>query len=198
MSYLSHDERHQMILETAVNIAFSEGLTAMTVRKIAQEAQIAIGQIHRHFSSASELKAEAFLLTVTQSLSLLKESGAQEGSGALEMIGWCLFTENLEEARHYSKLWKEAEVISYQDDIMRNAFRTALNQWHGELVHLLETGVANGEFHVKRPTGMIAWDCIAYSCGLDGIYNLRMESFGENEYQTHTAAFLKSQLDIDE
>lgn len=196
MSYLSHDERHQMILETAVTIAFSEGLTAMTVRRIAQEAGIAVGQIHRHFSSASELKAEAFLLTVTQSLALMKESGAQEGASALEMVGWCLFTENLEEARHYSKLWKEAEVISYQDDIMRSAFRTALKMWHSALVHLLETGVANGEFKIKRPAETISWDCIAYSCGLDGIYNLKMESFGENEYQTHTAAFLKSQLDI--
>lgn len=196
MSYLSHDERHQMILETAVSIAFSEGLTAMTVRRIAQEAQIAVGQIHRHFSSASELKSEAFLLTVTQSLALMNKSGVQEDASALKMISWCLFTENLEEARHYSKLWKEAEVISYQDDVMRSAFRTALNQWHTELVYLLETGIKKGEFTVKRPTETVAWDCIAYSCGLDGIYNLRMENFGEKEYQTHTAAFLKSQLDI--
>ena len=198
MSYLSHDERHRMILETAVKIAFSEGLTAMTVRRIAQEAQIAVGQIHRHFSSASELKSEAFLLTVTQSLAVVNESGAQEGASTLEMIGWCLFTENLEEARHYSKLWKEAEVISYQDDIMRNAFRSALNQWHHALVHLLETGIANGEFKVKRSPGSVAWDCIAYSCGIDGIYNLKMENFSENDYQVHTAAFLKSQLDKSE
>ena len=196
MAYLSHGERYQMILETAVKIAFTEGLAAMTVRRIAQEAQIAVGQIHRHFPSASKLKSEAFLLTVTQSLRLLKETGAQEGSGAMEMIRWCLFTENLEEARHYSKLWKEAEVISYQDDIMRDAFRTALNQWHSALVQLLERGIANDEFKVNRPTEKAAWDCIAYSYGIDGIYNLGMENLGEKEYLIHTTEFLKSQLDI--
>ncbi|WP_435929919.1 TetR family transcriptional regulator [Dryocola sp. BD613] len=196
MSYLSHDERRRMILETAVKIAFAEGLTAMTVRRIAQEAQIAVGQIHRHFSSASELKAEAFLLSVTQSLTLLNDTARREGAGSLAMLGWCLFTENLMEARHFSQLWKEAEVISYHDDVMRNAFRVGINQWHSALVHLLETGTANGEFKAKRPVASVAWDCIAFSCGLDGIYNLRMEGFGDNEYLTHTETFLKSQLDI--
>lgn len=196
MSYLSHDERHRMILETAVKIAFSEGLTAMTVRRIAQEAEIAVGQIHRHFSSASELKAEAFLLTVTQSLELLNETGKNEGASCLEMIGWCLFTVNLEEARHYSQLWKEAEVLSYQDEIMRNAFRSGITQWHAALIHLLETGIANGEFKAKRPVASVAWDCIAYSCGLDGIYGLGMEGFSDEEYRTHTSAFLKSQLNV--
>jgi len=49
MSYYSREVRRQMILETAVNIAYQDGLSAMTVRRIAQEAQIAIGQIHHTF-----------------------------------------------------------------------------------------------------------------------------------------------------
>ncbi|MGK9175076.1 TetR family transcriptional regulator [Yokenella regensburgei] len=196
MSYLSHNERRRMILETAVKVAFADGLTAMTVRRIAQEAQIALGQIHRHFSSASELKAEAFLLSVTDSLALLKKSGCQENAGTLEMIGWCLFTKNIEEVRHYSQLWKEAEVLSYHDEVMLNALRKAIKEWHATLVDLLETGTKNGEFKTLRPIKSVAWDCIAYSCGLDGVLGLQFEEFGDNEYEMHTNAFLKSQLVI--
>ncbi|WP_039057207.1 TetR family transcriptional regulator [Enterobacter sp. Bisph1] len=196
MSYLSHDARRQMILETAVNIAFTEGLAAMTVRRVAQEAQIAVGQIHRHFASASDLKAEAFLLSVTQSLALLKDSGKTEGAGCLEMMSWSLVTSQFEELRHYSQLWKEAEVISWTDEAMLKGFRAATKEWHNVLVELLETGIANGEFTCKRPVDAVAWDCIAFSCGLDGIFSLKMEEFGDNEYQAHAEYFLKSQLDV--
>ena len=75
MSYYSREVRRQMILETAVNIAYQDGLSAMTVRRIAQEAQIAIGQIHHHFSTVGELRSEAFKLSVDQALNLLVEEG---------------------------------------------------------------------------------------------------------------------------
>ena len=196
MSYLSHDERRKMILETAVKIAFTEGLGAMTVRRVAQEAQIAVGQIHRHFASASDLKAEAFLLTVTQSLAMQEEAGREENASCREMIGWSLVTSKYEEIRHFNKLWKEAELFSSHDEIMLEAFRTATKLWHTSLVELLETGIAKGEFISKRDVNSVAWDCIAFSCGLDAIFSLRLEEFGEDEYLRHADFFLKNQLDV--
>ena len=58
--YLNRDQRREMILQAAMQIALAEGFTAMTVRRIATEAQTSTGQVHHHFSSASHLKAEAF------------------------------------------------------------------------------------------------------------------------------------------
>ena len=60
MAYLNRDQRREMILQAAMQIALAEGFTAMTVRRIATEAQTSTGQVHHHFSSASHLKAEAF------------------------------------------------------------------------------------------------------------------------------------------
>lgn len=196
MSYYSREVRHQMILETAVNIAYQEGLSAMTVRRVAQEAQTAIGQIHHHFSSAGELRSEAFKLSVEQALNLLIDVGEKENASCLEMLSWCLFIEDHEEAHKYSKLWKEAEVISFNDENMRDAFRQVTKQWHTSIVNLLEKGASNNEFRYGRPKELIAWDFIAYSHGLDGIFSLGIEGFGHKEYKDSTEAFIRSQIEI--
>ncbi|VDZ78933.1 TetR family transcriptional regulator [Salmonella bongori] len=61
MSYLNRDERREVILQAAMRVALEEGFAAMTVRRIASEADVAAGQVHHHFSSAGELKALAFV-----------------------------------------------------------------------------------------------------------------------------------------
>ncbi|EFL9197399.1 TetR family transcriptional regulator [Escherichia coli] len=183
MSYYSREVRRQMILEIAVSIAYQEGLSAMTVRRLAQEAKTAIGQIHHHFSSAGELRSEAFKLSIEQALNLLTDVGKKENVSCLEMLSWCLFIETHEEAHKYSKLWKEAEVISFHDENMRDAFRLVTRQWHTAIIELLEKGVLNNEFTYSKPKELIAWRFIAYSYGLDGIFNLGIEGFGHKEYK---------------
>ncbi|HAT2603242.1 TPA: TetR family transcriptional regulator, partial [Kluyvera intermedia] len=61
MSYLSRDERRELILKAAMRVALSDGFAGMTVRRIANEAGVATGQVHHHFSSGAELKAQAFV-----------------------------------------------------------------------------------------------------------------------------------------
>lgn len=196
MSYLSRDVRRQMILEAAVKVAYEEGLSAMTVRRIAEEAQTATGQIHHHFASAAELKAETFKLSVDQALTLLNDTGKQENASYMEMLTWCLFIENHEEARPYSKLWKEAEVISYHDETMHDAFRLVTRQWHEAIMKILEKGSFHGEFKYERPKELIAWDLIAYSHGLDGIFNLGIKEFGQKEYMDSAETFIRSQFTL--
>ena len=52
MSYMNRDERREVILQAAMRVALEEGFSAMTVRRIATEAQVATGQLHHHFTSA--------------------------------------------------------------------------------------------------------------------------------------------------
>lgn len=61
MSYMNRDERREVILQAAMRVALEEGFSAMTVRRIATEAQVATGQLHHHFTSAGELKSQAFV-----------------------------------------------------------------------------------------------------------------------------------------
>lgn len=44
MSYLNRDERREVILQAAMRVALEEGFTAMTVRRIATEAQVSTGR----------------------------------------------------------------------------------------------------------------------------------------------------------
>ena len=41
--------------------ALRGGFSAMTVRQIAREAQVAAGQLHHHFASIGELKSQVFI-----------------------------------------------------------------------------------------------------------------------------------------
>lgn len=44
MSYLNRDERREVILQAAMRVALAEGFAAMTVRRIASEADVAAGR----------------------------------------------------------------------------------------------------------------------------------------------------------
>ena len=66
MAYLNREQRREMILQAAMHVALNEGFSAMTVRRIATEAQTSTGQVHHHFASNSHLKAEAFIKLMQQ------------------------------------------------------------------------------------------------------------------------------------
>ncbi len=68
MRYLSKDERREEILQAAMRVALSDGLSAMTVRRIAAEAGVATGQLHHHFTSGGELKSLAFVRLIRELL----------------------------------------------------------------------------------------------------------------------------------
>ena len=57
MHYLQRDERREGIMQAAMRLALRGGFSAMTVRQIAREAQVAAGQLHHHFASIGELKS---------------------------------------------------------------------------------------------------------------------------------------------
>lgn len=44
MAYLNREQRREMILQAAMHVALNEGFSAMTVRRIATEAQTSTGQ----------------------------------------------------------------------------------------------------------------------------------------------------------
>lgn len=79
---------------------------------------------------------------------------------------------------------------------MCDAIRQVTKAWHTTIVNLLEKGALHSEFKYDRPKELIAWDFIAYSHGLDGIFTLGLEGFGQKEYRENTQAFIRSQIEI--
>ncbi|ENV50807.1 Transcriptional regulator, TetR family [Acinetobacter junii CIP 107470 = MTCC 11364] len=191
MAYLNKDQRREMILQAAMNVALNEGFSAMTVRRIATEAQTSTGQVHHHFASNSHLKAEAFVKLMQQ----LDEIETQViTTSYLQRISLLLGCENIEQVQPYLRLWNEAEVLIDQDVEIKNAYNIAMQDWHTAIVNMIEEGKAANEFSFTSKSQDIAWRLIAFVCGLEGIYKLGLNGLNDLDFKRHTEAILQAEL----
>ncbi|MGP2360099.1 TetR family transcriptional regulator [Acinetobacter junii] len=191
MAYLNKDQRREMILQAAMNVALNEGFSAMTVRRIATEAQTSTGQVHHHFASNSHLKAEAFVKLMKQ----LDEIETQViTTSYLQRVSLLLGCENIEQVQPYLRLWNEAEVLIDQDVEIKNAYNIAMQDWHTSIVNMIEEGKAANEFSSTSESQDIAWRLIAFVCGLEGIYKLGLNGLNDLDFKRHTEAILQAEL----
>lgn len=190
MGYLSRDERRELILQAAIRVALSDGFAGMTVRRIASEAGVATGQVHHHFSSGAELKAQAFVRVMGELLDvdLLPESASwRERLHA--MLG-----SNEDGFDPYIRLWREAQLLASKEHELKGAYVLTMEMWHEKVVDIIDAGVKAGEFIRHDSTENIAWRLIALVCGLDGIYVLGMPDVDDAAFDRHLDAMIHREL----
>ncbi|MBV8873073.1 MAG: TetR family transcriptional regulator [Metakosakonia sp.] len=190
MGYLSRDERRELILQAAIRVALSDGFAGMTVRRIANEAGVATGQVHHHFSSGAELKAQAFVRVMGELLDvdLLPESASwRERLHA--MLG-----SNEDGFDPYIRLWREAQLLASKEHELKGAYVLTMEMWHEKVVDIIDAGVKAGEFIRHDSTENIAWRLIALVCGLDGIYVLGMPDVDDAAFDRHLDAMIHREL----
>lgn len=180
-----------MILQAAMQVALAEGFTAMTVRRIATEAQTSTGQVHHHFSSASHLKAEAFLKLMEQ---LDEIEQTLQTTSQFQRLFILLGAENIDRLQPYLRLWNEAELLIEQDIEIQKAYNLAMQSWHETIVQAIECGQKEGEFKNRSNATDIAWRLIAFVCGLEGIYKLGLHGLAEEDFKRHTEAIIRLEL----
>ncbi len=166
MAYLSKEERYEEILNLAMEITEKEGLSAITARKIAAKGKIAVGQIHHHFASISQLKALA-LKRVSDKLISQSEACPQE-MGVLERLINIICPMDGEIGNVMRKLWSEAQFLAEQDEAIRSAYKQSVDEWYQTILNLIEEGIAANIFHVEN-VKETTWILIAASCGFDSI-----------------------------
>jgi len=191
MAYLNRDQRREMILQAAMQVALAEGFTAMTVRRIATEAQTSTGQVHHHFSSTSHLKAEAFLKLMEQ---LDEIEQTLQTTSQFQRLFILLGAENIDKLQPYLRLWNEAELLIEQDIEIQKAYNLAMQSWHETIVQAIECGQKEGEFKNRSNSTDIAWRLIAFVCGLEGIYKLGLQGLAEEDFKRHTEAIIRLEL----
>ncbi|MDC0726789.1 TetR family transcriptional regulator [Phytobacter diazotrophicus] len=190
MGYLSRDERRELILQAAIRVALNDGFAGMTVRRIANEAGVATGQVHHHFSSGAELKAQAFVRVMGELLDvdLLPESASwRERLHA--MLG-----SNEDGFDPYIRLWREAQLLASKEHELKGAYVLTMEMWHEKVVDIIDAGVKAGEFIRHDSTENIAWRLIALVCGLDGIYVLGMPDVDDAAFDRHLDAMIHREL----
>lgn len=193
MNYLNREQRRGMILDAAKRVALQDGLNGLTVRRIATEAQVSTGQVHHHFKSSSHLKAEVFIELMNQ----LNEVEDQiKTNSSFERISLLLGFENIEQTQPYLRLWNEAEILIVQDQEIKKAYNTTMEQWHLALVSAIEHGITQQEFKISISNSSqdISWRLIAFVCGLEGIYQLGLKGLDEHSFKHHVETILKLEL----
>ena len=190
MSYLNRDERRVVILQAAMRVALEEGLSGMTVRRIAQEAGVATGQLHHHFSSSGELKSQVFVRLIR---TLLDASLVPEHCTWRMRLHAMLGSDDggLEP---YIKLWREAQILADNDPEIKSAYLLTMQMWHEETTAIIEGGQEAGEFSLASAAADVAWRLIALACGLDGMYALGMPEMTDPAYQQHLDRMITLEL----
>ncbi|HBM9256041.1 TPA: TetR family transcriptional regulator [Citrobacter freundii] len=190
MSYLNRDERREVILQAAMRVALEEGFTAMTVRRIATEAQVSTGQVHHHFTSAGELKSLAFVQLIR---TLLDAEQVSANASFRERLHAMLGSED-GGFEPYIKLWREAQVLADKDPEIKSAYLLTMRMWHEETAAIIDQGQKAGEFSSHPDAADVAWRLIALVCGLDGIYVLGIEEMADPAFERHLDRMITLEL----
>ena len=190
MSYLNRDERREVILQAAMRVALEEGFTAMTVRRIATEAQVSTGQVHHHFTSAGELKSLAFVQLIR---TLLDAELVSANASFRERLHAMLGSED-GGFEPYIKLWREAQVLADKDPEIKSAYLLTMRMWHEETAAIISQGQNAGEFSPGPNAADVAWRLIALVCGLDGIYVLGIEEMADPAFERHLDRMITLEL----
>ncbi|MBJ8375799.1 TetR family transcriptional regulator [Citrobacter cronae] len=190
MSYLNRDERREVILQAAMRVALEEGFTAMTVRRIAAEAHVATGQVHHHFSSAGELKSQAFVRLIR---TLLDAELVSENASFRERLHAMLGSEDGGFEPHI-RLWREAQVLADKDPEIKSAYLLTMRMWHEETANIINQGQKAGEFLSTPDAADVAWRLIAVVCGLDGMYVLGIEEMADPAFEHHLDRMITLEL----
>lgn len=190
MSYLNRDERREVILQAAMRVALEEGFTAMTVRRIATEAQVSTGQVHHHFTSAGELKSLAFVQLIR---TLLDAEQVSDNASFRERLHAMLGSED-GGFEPYIKLWREAQVLADKDPEIKSAYLLTMRMWHEETAAIITQGQSAGEFSAIPDAAEVAWRLIALVCGLDGIYVLGIEEIADPAFERHLDRMITLEL----
>ena len=90
----------------------------------------------------------------------------------------------------------EAEILIVQDQEIKKAYNTTMEQWHLALVSAIEHGITQQEFKISISNSSqdISWRLIAFVCGLEGIYQLGLRGLDEHSFKHHVETILKLEL----
>ena len=190
MRYLSKDERREDILQAAMRVALTEGLAAMTVRRIATEAGVATGQVHHHFASGGELKSLAFVRLIR---ALLDADIIAENASWRERLHGMLGSDD-GGFEPYIRLWREAQILASRDPEIKSAYILTMEMWHQETVAIIQGGAEAKEFTLSDRAENIAWRLIGLVCGLDGIYVLNMPEMDNAAFNKHLDKLITLEL----
>lgn len=142
--------RRAEIVTAAAEVALSEGLEAITLRRIAEELDVRPGLISHYFPAVEDLVAEAFAGAATGELDALLPEDPQDGTPA-ERLARFLARTTGEAYDAISRLWINARHLSRYRPVLRERVGLQEAAWRERLTTLIRHGVEAGEFRTDNP-----------------------------------------------
>jgi AcrR family transcriptional regulator len=173
MTYMARTERRAAILDAAIAVMLRDGLAAMTTRAVAAELGASNGIIHHHFSSAGDLRRDAFARYLETELAEFdRRLPDLEPMAALRLMLED-FAPNAPDQR--MRLWAEAWGEAQRDQGFAGVYAAAFRDWHERLVRIIAAGVAAGACRKPQDEAVTAWRILALALGLSTMGSLSAE-----------------------
>ncbi|WP_319454409.1 MULTISPECIES: TetR/AcrR family transcriptional regulator [unclassified Mycobacterium] len=140
-------ERHEELLAKAVEISRTEGLSAVTLRRVATDLGVTPGLVSHYFSSAEQLIAAAFR---TAAVADLDEARVRMGppATATDKIGALMDYVLDDVSDEASALWLDAWSLGRRNPTLAAEAATLTDDWLACIGDVVRAGRESGEFAV--------------------------------------------------
>ncbi|NGO73006.1 TetR/AcrR family transcriptional regulator [Streptomyces boncukensis] len=138
-------DRRAEIVASAARVAISEGLEAITLRRIGELLDIRPGLVSHYFPAVEDLVAEAFGNAATAELDGLLPPGQRTGTPSQHLTRF--FAQATGEAYDaISRLWINARHLSRYRPVLRERVAEQEAAWRERLADVIRAGAERGEF----------------------------------------------------
>ncbi|RDH78227.1 TetR family transcriptional regulator [Mycolicibacterium moriokaense] len=143
-------ERHGELLAMAVEISAAEGLSAVTLRRVASALGVTPGLVSHYFSSAEQLITAAFRTAAVADLAEARARVADAATPTAKMAALMdyVLDESSEDA---SALWLDAWSLGRRNEALADEANSLTDQWLECIADIVCSGIGSGEFRVADP-----------------------------------------------
>lgn len=140
-------ERHDELLRRAVEISRTDGLGAVTLRKVAADLGVTPGLVSHYFSSAEQLITAAFRTAAAEDLESARALVARQPTPTAKIHALMDYTLD-ESSMDASALWLEAWSLGRGNPALAAEANALTEQWLSCIAEVVRQGRADGEFRV--------------------------------------------------
>lgn len=157
-------ERAAEIVAAATDIAREFGLSAVTLRAVAERVGVASGLVSHYQPSMDELVARVYTDLVEEEIAEVRGLLAGE-RGPAARITRLLRTLMDGSREDVTLVWVEGWAMARRNESLALAVRTQMSAWHRLLVDIVDEGRADGVFATEQPADA-AWQLMGM---IDGV-----------------------------
>jgi AcrR family transcriptional regulator len=143
-------ERHDELLAKAVEISRDEGLSAVTLRRVAAALGVTPGLVSHYFSSAEQLIVAAFGAVADGDLAQARRRVAAVDTATAKvgaLMDYVLDDSTVDESAN----WLDAWSLGRRNPVLAERANALTGEWLAFIADIVRAGSAAGEFRVADP-----------------------------------------------